>query len=218
LLEDRSDDEIGREQSQLHDQLSQIVSQLPEVQSIWVFDRVGHVQVTSTVFPAPAAREYDQEDYIRVHRDGYVGTYIGGHHDSKFGGQQFLPVSRARQNTNGIFQGVVEISILPENFRQFYARLISTGGLQYAIIREDGLILTRYPELSAGNVRFDERSGFARTIVANPSGGFYTTTSQVDQIERRFGIRRLPGYPLFLSAGIATSEMQMEWLTTMGAT
>jgi len=85
------------------------------------------------------------------------------------------------------------------------------------MIREDGLILTRFPALPSGNARLDQNSGFGRTIAANPQGGLYTVASQVDHIERRFGVRKLPDYPLFVTAGIGISEMNWEWLTGMGA-
>jgi two-component system, NtrC family, sensor kinase len=217
VLGDRTDAEISRDQSALHDQLRLIARELPEVQSIWVIDRTGHALVTGTLYPAPATADYSGADFFRAHQDGGdTGFYIGGHNDSRFGGQPFFPISRARRDAGGTFHGIIEISVLPGNFNRFYSRLVSTGGLQYAMIREDGLILTRYPQLPGNDVRLDQNSGFGQTVAANPQGGFYTVASQVDQIERRFGIRRLAGYPVFMSTGIATSEMRSEWLIGMG--
>jgi signal transduction histidine kinase/ActR/RegA family two-component response regulator len=217
VLGDRTDAEISRDQSALHDQLKLIARELPEVQSIWVIDRTGHALVTGTLYPAPATVDYSGADFFRVHQDGDAGFYIGGHYDSQFGGRPFFPISRARRDSSGTFRGIIEISVLPGNFNRFYSRLVSTGGLQYAMIREDGLILTRYPQLPDHDARLDQNSGFGQTIAANPQGGYYTVASQIDQIERRFGVRRLVGYPVFMSTGIATSEMRREWLTGMGA-
>jgi two-component system, NtrC family, sensor kinase len=217
VLRDYSDAEIDRDQSQLHDQLKLIASDLPEVQSVWVYDRNGYPQATGTVYPAPASRGYATEDFFRAHQDGHAGIFVGGHHASQFGGQPFFAISRARRDAGGALRGVIEISVLPGGFNRFYARLVSTGGLQYAMIRQDGLILTRFPQLPDREAWLDEHSGFARTIAADPQGGFYTVASEVDQIERRFGARRLRDYPLYVTAGIATSEMTREWLTGMGA-
>jgi len=77
VLGDRSDNEIDRDEAQLHDQLRLIASELPEVQSIWVFNRSGHAQVTGTIYPAPATRDYAEEDFFRRHQNGYGGTYVG---------------------------------------------------------------------------------------------------------------------------------------------
>jgi two-component system, NtrC family, sensor kinase len=217
LLGTRSGIEIENDQARLHDRLDLIASKLPEVQSIWVFDRFGLPQATSTHYPAPVLPDYGNDPYFRVPEGGYLGIYIGGHQESRSGGQPFFPVSRGRRDAAGAFQGVIEISVLPSAFAEFYSRLVSTPGLQYALIRDDGLILTRYPQMTPGDARLDEHSGFARTIKANPERGFYTAASQVDHIERRFGERRLPGYPVYMTAGIATAEMTREWLTGMGA-
>ncbi len=217
MLGNRSDEDIAREQTELHDRLRRIALELPEVQSIWSFDAAGHAQVTGTVAPAPTSTDYSQEDFFRIHQSGYAGTHIGEHHASQFGGQSFFTVSRAQRDAGGRLRRVIEVSVLPGSFTQFYSKLVNASNAQYAMIREDGLILTRHPQLAGGNARLDSRSGFGQTVAANPQGGFYTVASQVDRIERRFGVRRVPGLPVFVTAGIATSEVQSEWLTRMGA-
>jgi two-component system NtrC family sensor kinase len=84
------------------------------------------------------------------------------------------------------------------------------------LIREDGVLLARYPAAPPGAPdRLDETTGFRRTIAANPAGGFYTTISPVDGIRRRFATRRLDPTPLYLSAGIATSAIRDEWISGM---
>ena len=48
-------------------------------------------------------------------------------------------------------------------------------------------------------------------------GGLYTTTSPVDNIERRFGVRRFANTSLYISAGIASSTVRDEWIRGMSA-
>ena len=89
-------------------------------------------------------------------------------------------------------------------------------GLQFALIRDDGLLLARYPPAPPGapdastNVRAS-----AALIAASPAGGFYTTKSAIDGVERRFATRRLVNSPLYLSAGIETAAIGDEWLGGM---
>jgi two-component system NtrC family sensor kinase len=111
---------------------------------------------------------------------------------------------------------VIEISVLSSEFTRFYSRIVSSPGLQYAMIRDDGVILARYPVLTVPGLRLDANSGFSRTVAASPLGGYYTARSEVDDVERRFGIRRLPGYPIYMSAGIDTSEMRSDLIDGMG--
>ena len=107
--------------------------------------------------------------------------------------------------------------MLPSNFFRFFSTLAYSQGLQYALLRNDGLFLARYPVAPAGATKLDEQTGFRRTIAAHPEGGLYTTTSPVDNIERRFGVRRFGNTPLYLSAGIATAAIRNEWLRGMSA-
>ena len=51
---------------------------------------------------------------------------------------------------DGAFMGVLEASVLPSNFFRFFSTLAYTQGLQYALIRNDGLFLARYPEAPTG--------------------------------------------------------------------
>ena len=93
-----------------------------------------------------------------------------------------------------------------------------SAGLQYGLIRNDGLMLARYPVAPPGATdRLDQRTGFRQTVDQSPSGGIYTATSPIDHVERRFAIRRLNGTPLYLTAGIATSMMQTELIWEMAA-
>jgi signal transduction histidine kinase/CheY-like chemotaxis protein len=220
LLANRSESEIQADEGRLHERLSQIEGTLPEVQSIWIFGPTGHPQVMTRAYPALTAGDYSENDYFRVPRDGPAGVYIGSIHQSVSGGQPYFTFNRARHGADGKFAGVIELSLLPSDFSRFYSRLASGSGLQYALVRDDGTMLARFPPPPQGEphldeVRLDERSGFHRVIAANPAGGFYTTKSEVDNIERRLAVRRLPGFPVYLSAGIDTAQIRNEWMGGM---
>ena len=49
----------------------------------------------------------------------------------------------------------------------------------------------------------------------SPRGGVYTSTSPIDDIERRFACRRFGSSPLYLMSGIAISEIWTEWFWDM---
>ena len=67
-----------------------------------------------------------------------------------------------RLSHNGEFIGVLEVSVLPSNFFKFFAALAYMRGLQYALIRQDGLFLARYPEVPVGSAnQLGPQTGFA---------------------------------------------------------
>src|SRR5262249_39633067 len=76
----------------------------------------------------------------------------------------------------------------------------------------------RYPVAPPGaTTGLGEGSGFRRSVATTPAGGYYTTVSEIDHVERRFAARRLNGTPLYVTTGFATSAIRGEWLWEMAA-
>jgi len=214
LVAGMSDSDIVNEQARLHSQLKKLASQIPVIQSIWIYGKDGGALVSSWLDPPPQ-RNVSDRDYFLAHVKGDVGTYYGQVYESLFNAQSFFTVSR-RMTHNGAFAGVIEISVLPNNFFQFFATLAYGEGEQFALIRQDGLILARYPVAPPGAIdRLDEHTGFGRTTAQSPLAGFYTTASAVDHIERRFAYRRFGSTPLYLTSGFAFSAIRAEWIWGM---
>jgi signal transduction histidine kinase len=214
MLAGLSEADIRANEERLHMRLRQIQSSLPEVQSIWVFSPTGHPQAITRDYPAPYAEDFATLDYFVVPRDGPPGVYIGGIHQSTSGGQPYFTFNRARHDAQGKFIGVIEMSLLPSDFSRFYSHLLSGEDLQFALVRDDGVMLARYPPISR-DVRLDEHSGFHRSIAAAPVGGFYTSVGGNDNVERRVGTRRLPGFPIYVIVGIDTAQIRNEWMGGM---
>ncbi len=214
LLANRPAAEVEADEARLRQRLLQIQRALPEVQSIWIFGPDGHPQIMTREYPARTSLDYSDQDYFLVPRDGPPGIYVGGIHQSISGGQPYFTFNRARRDAGGKFAGVIEMSLLPSDFTKFYSELASSGGMRFAMLREDGTILARYP-LLVDDRRLEGRSGFLRALAASPKSAFYTTTALNDGIERLVGIRRVEGVPVYVSAGIATAEIRNEWMAAM---
>jgi two-component system NtrC family sensor kinase len=211
LLSRMSESDIRENAGHLHERLKKLAAGIPEIQSIWFYDKDGFAVVNSVVEPPPS-RNYADRDFFQVHVRNDPGTYYGQVYNSQFKGQPFFTVSR-RLDRDGVFSGVEEISVLPSNFVQFYSTMAYGAGLQYSMLREDGKFLARYPALRPGETdQLNEHTGFRRTIAQNPAGGFYDSTSPVDHIDRRYGVRKFGSTPIYFSAGIEESKLRQEWL------
>ena len=216
LVADMSADDIGRNEEHLHQLLQKLDAQIPLIQSIWIYDKDGRTLVSSWAEPAPKD-SYAGRDFFRAHVNGDIGTYYGQVNESRFGAQPFFTVSQ-RLARDGAFIGVLEISVLPSNFFHFFSTLAYAEGQQFSLIRDDGLFLARYPlPPRRAPTRLDDKSGFRQTIAGTPGGGYYTTVSPIDHIERRFAARRLDGTPLYVTTGFATSVMRSEWMWGLAA-
>jgi two-component system, NtrC family, sensor kinase len=213
LLGATSPDQVAADEPRLHDELVKIKESLPDVQSIWIFGPDGRPEVITRESPPPKLY-YGAQDYFTGPRGHPDTLYIGHIHESVSGGEPYFTLDHARRDSHGNFVGVIEMSVRPRDFTSFYRQLTSSPGLGFAMVLEDGTILARFPPL-AEQVRLDAQGGFQRQINANPAGGFYNAMSQIDHTEHRVGLRRLPGFPVYVSAFIQLPAMRREWMTRM---
>jgi signal transduction histidine kinase/CheY-like chemotaxis protein len=213
MLGTRSPAEVAADEPQLHGDLVKINATLPEVQSIWIFAPDGHPQVVTRGSPPPNLF-YGDQDYFTGPRDHPDLLYVGHIHSSVSGGQPYFTLDRARRDSQGNFVGVIEMSLLPSDFSRFYGQLTSSPGLGFAMLLEDGTILARYPPLT-NNVRLTTQAGFVGQIAAKPEGGFYNVHSQIDGTDHRVGFRRLPEFPVYVSALVQVPAIYKEWITGM---
>lgn len=216
VLRGYDDSAIRIEEARLSRRLRRIQDVLPQIQAIWVFDALGRPLVSSTVLPVPASLNNADRDYFQAQRSSDAGTFIGEVVRSKVGNFRFFVVSaRRHERDDGTFNGVVAISLLPAHFRDFYERLSHGVADSFALIRADGAFLARYPFSPDQPSQLDPKSAFLSMVAHRPEGGLFTATSQIDGVERRTGYRRIPGYPVYVQAGIETATMWREWRQTL---
>jgi len=216
LVAGMSAEEITEASERLHPVLRKLAEEIAVVQSIWIYGSDGKALVTSWMQPPPSL-SFSDRDFFQAHLGPDRGIYYGRVYQSRFNAQPFFTVSR-RLERDGKFLGVVEISVLPSNFFNFFSTLAYTEGLQYALIRNDGLILARFPASPPGAPEIlGEHTGFRTAIAQAPLGGIYTATSVIDHIERRFAYRRFAASPLYLTSGIAVSAIRSELIWGMAA-
>lgn len=213
LLGARSPAEIAAAEPRLHVELDRIERTLPDVQSIWVFGPDGHPQAITRESPPPTLY-YGDQDYFTVPRDQPDALHVGHIHQSVSGGQPYFTINRARRDANGNFIGVIEMSLLPSRFGRFYSQLLSGPGLGFSMLLEDGTVLARFPPMP-DEVRLDAQREFQRQIAAHASGGFYDAVSPIDHTQHRVGLRRLPGFPVYVSAFVQVPAIRTEWITGM---
>jgi two-component system, NtrC family, sensor kinase len=209
------DEGIQSREQALHERLKQLTASLPQVKSTWIFDAKGRALANSLVSPPPDV-DFSDRDYFKAHLDRDIGTYIGDALTPRppYQGAPFFGVSRRRQSEDGSFAGVIQASVLPEYFENFYARIGRDPGSFFALGLTDGMVLARFPQADRG-LRLDRNGPLGRKIAANPVAGLITVTSPTDGLERRVGYKRLAEYPVYVSAGLETSAIRARWFSTM---
>ena len=212
VLRGLGDGEIRDAEADLYLRFKRTQQALPQIESIWVFDRDGHPMVSSTILPVPRDLDNSDRSYFRAQVDG-SGTYVSEVLRARVGAMRFFVVSGRRSGTRaGQFDGVIGVTVAPGHFSEFYAKL-SRGSDVFALVRADGAVLARWPQSAAG----DQPTPGALTdaFARHPEAGLFTAASRIDGMERRLGYRRVPGYPLYVAAGIETAALAADFRRTM---
>jgi len=217
IVRGMSDAEIVADEARLHARLNRLVRTMPQFKSLWVFGPDGSALVNSLAFPQPSGLNFADRDYFRAHHGSDEQLFIGEvlRPREPYPGEDFFSVSRSRPRPDGSFRGVIQLSILPSYFEQFFAKLQSAypGGYA-ALVREDGAVLARHPAFGPNAAR-PMTTPVTGPMRANPGGGFLTRVSAADGVERRIAWKKLPDLPVYVIAGTETSAVRAEWLRTM---
>jgi signal transduction histidine kinase/CheY-like chemotaxis protein len=215
LVRELADERIREREKALHERLAAIDKDLSQADSIDILDRTGHPIVSSREFPAGMALEGSGGDSFRAQINQDAGTFFGEVIVPPPPRLAYFNLSRRRSSPDGTFAGVVEASVNPKDFEDFYRQIGQSAGSYYALLREDGLFLARHPSPPALPARLADPAPAVKAIAQSSERGIYTAGSQLDGLERRIGYRKLQDFPVYLLTGVETRALLAEWKSTM---
>lgn len=210
MLNEATDENIRANEREISGKLKAIKDTLPQLRDIWVIDAKGVPVVSGTVFPMPQVDLSDRSYFTALkHGDG-PRTYISAVMDARVADLKFFAISRPRKARDGTFAGVTVISVAPEYFTNYYAKLPKPS--IYSLVREDGEILARYPEPSRPGLELDPNGPFMTQIRAQPESGFAVGVSSLDGHPRTYAYQRLPNYGVYVAAGLDDGPVIDGWM------
>lgn len=215
LVSGMDDETIRQKEGEIHLAMKRLVGAFEQLQDIWIIDAKGHVLITSKYLPAPRDVIAADREYFFVHRDrlyapgrSYVSEHLQGRIDpSAF----FFQTSIGRYGPNGEFLGVIALSIEPKYFASFYAKAAAGQFAAVALVRDDGSILARYPEMGGAATKLPAGSAFLSEIREGRDRGIYEARSPIDQVERIYAYRKMRSYPLYVVASTDASTVSSNW-------
>ncbi len=213
VLRGMSDDMIRASESALYLRLKRTQQALPQIESIWVFDKNGRPLVSSTILPVPRDLNNSDRSYFRAQLNAF-DTYVSEVIRARVGNQRFFVVSGRRTGEPAAsFHGVIGITVSPEHLSEFYRKL-SRGRDAFGLIRSDGSVLARYPE-----GRFEDIHGpndYSRAFQKEPDAGLMEIHSPLDSLERLVGYQKVRGYNVYVVAGVEKAALTGEfWRATL---
>jgi signal transduction histidine kinase len=215
-LGDGDDAAIRLREPALHDQLIAMSRTKPQIHSILVLGADGRALVSDRVFPVPPAMVGGDRSSFKWHSEGNPGLHLSEPWLDPATGAPFFDTSRGRSLPDGAFGGTVSVSLSAAYFESFHGDLAADEpGLAITMLREDGVILSRWPSLPGAPTRLAEASPVMTWIRNGLTRGSGEGLSSVDQRERLLTFGKVGEYPIFLATGMDLREIRRRWQEEM---
>ncbi|SDG11234.1 sensor domain-containing diguanylate cyclase [Paraburkholderia phenazinium] len=181
-----------------------------EISAVSALDANGNVVEYGAGTP-PKANLADR-DYFYVHQQSRdLGLYFSKPFHSRLrGGASSIALSRRIDHADGSFAGVAAIAISLDYFQQVLDKLeVSPHGISM-IVRADGTIVARSPQITSSTRFLMVRSAPFLRLLQGESGSF-SAVSPIDGITRLYTFARIPGTPLIAVIAPAEQDVLAEW-------
>ena len=213
-----SDDDIQANEAAFSARIRSMLQGIPQIRDLWVIDAHGHPLVSGTIYPMPRKLELADRDYFKAHLGGNeVENYVSEPVVARLAQFSFFAVTRKRLTEDGRFNGVYLVSISPDYFVDFYSRLPRAQSSVAALVRGDGTILARYPDISKSVERLSPNSPVLQALRAGATVGVVGGLSSFVQAQRVFAFKKLPNMDVMVITGIEQSQIRADWMRSISA-
>ncbi|WP_404851338.1 EAL domain-containing protein [Cupriavidus sp. D384] len=166
-----------------------------------VIDKHGLLVYSSIAPPEPGEKvDLSKREHFRVHQNAagrdvlFISDPVKGKVSNKWSIQFTRPILRA-----GSFDGVIVVSVSPDQFASFAQTFTNRDGEAAAVIKNSGQIIARVPALEGSLAR----AIIDRPYLASNAGltGSFRALSDSEGVERVFGYYRMPEFGLNFVVG-----------------
>ncbi|ALK10169.1 EAL domain-containing protein [Blastochloris viridis] len=189
--------------------MDQRLARLPQVHGALVYGASGNPLAMS--YRDGNAADIADRDYFRELKDGNSpGLVISLPLVNRVTGATNLVFARRIIGRNGEFIGALLIPMNISYFESIYAPIQSIGRVRMALLRRDGTVILRFPDLATAiGTTVPKSSPWYETMAKG--GGEYRSPGYFDGQPGWFAARPLRDYPLVLNVGISEEEMLARW-------
>jgi two-component sensor histidine kinase len=196
----------------IHEYLTEIAQQFPQVHSVWLNDAEGNARSSSVMFPVPAINVSDRE-YYKVLKSTSQRTVVTKPFRPRQGPQtEVFNVSFRIDAPDGSFGGFVGTAISTDYFREVFRSLNTAGEPEgsSSLFREDGAILVRDPPLPGKDVSYASDPELMKMFHSTDRGTF-ERNSTTDGIWRSYAFARVDGFPVYVGRGVSQNTITTRW-------
>ncbi|AWB24375.1 GGDEF domain-containing protein [Methylobacterium currus] len=175
-----------------------------------LFDEHGN-GVLNSRFPPNAGGTFLDRDYFDVHRrNPDLGLYISKPYESRMSGAYTVAFSRRVNKPDGSFGGVVVATLKLSHFTQMLAKIGLGPAGTLNLVRQDGIQIVRFP-YDVRDVGTDVSGAPVFQRIVKERNGRFVERARRDGVRRLFTFTQVGDWPLILSIGMSTEEIEAGW-------
>jgi signal transduction histidine kinase len=195
----------------VHSMLADKIAGLPQIKQIALVDPRG-IFINSSRFYPPSGLSAADRSYFIAHRDRPGRELVVSEPvRSRVGKEMLIIISRRLDAPDGSFAGVMAVGLDPDYFEAVYKAASETDGTAIVLFRDDGIRLARYPALAGTIGAKVDNPVFAHFLASGTVDTTYRLVARTDGRARLFSPRRVPGYPLVVTASIGEANILALW-------
>lgn len=193
----------------VHQDMLRVKGTSRQISSLLVVDPAGRMVANTRRFPLDPL-DMAQRDFFLAARNDNTSIYVGAPVVGRLSRQPILNIGRARTSPDGTFYGVVAVAVLTSYFTDFYGEVAQSPQDSVALIRADGSVLARVPDVAGMPARLGPSVPLMQQI-GKADRGVYRAVSAIDGVERLYAYRRVGERPVFVSCGLDLRAFYQIW-------
>lgn len=157
-------------------------------------------------------KQFVSHDFFQAFRTGnHQGVFIGQPTRTLIMGEYVLPVAREVRNKYGLPVGVVVGTLRMQELNAWLSTMDLGAHSGVNVIREDGLILTRFPYLDSDTPQTLAGSDNLARFLASPQGSF-VAVAVIDGVQRLYTHHRVGRFPVVVNVAQSTDSIVQGWV------
>ena len=196
---------------QMHQLMVERLARLPQAMAIGLADETGILWTTTRRWPRPTIDLSDREYFIAHKNTRGLGIFIGEPTKNRVNGEWTVQFSRRMEGPNGEFLGVIFIGTETSYFRNIYDSIRALGGQSITLLRDDGIILLRYPMLEEMIGKKFLPTSKWYDVLTQGGGHYWAQSESFDTQRRLIAVRPLRDYPLVVNVAVTEDTAFANW-------
>jgi diguanylate cyclase (GGDEF)-like protein len=193
----------------VHDFITERLARLPQAEIVTIADHEGRIVNSTRQWPPRDIDLAEREDFQYLSTHDTPDLYVVAPVIGRTNGAWTLFFSKRINGAGGDFVGIVTVGVETRYFQHVYTSVGSLAGQSFLLLRRDGTVLVRYPDIAGRSGQKLPASSPWHRFAA--SGGAYRTEGVFDREARLVTVRPVRGYPLVVDVTMLESAALAKW-------